>query len=209
MRKYFFYIITLLIAHYSFGQEYKFQYSNNIDKLSEIQRFNKVLDKFTTLDSIEIKVIFKSLNSTGACRPSFLSFFKKQGKRKYKVYINSKCKNSNPICYTLLPDSAKTGLISHELSHIIDYKSMSSGELISFGFKYIFSKKFKKNTEYKIDSIAIIHGFVRELYTFTNYIISNENIKPKYRLRKEKYYRSPNDLIELNNKIIQDNLNIN
>jgi hypothetical protein len=197
------------IGQVSIGQEFKFKKSDNLDKLYEIQRFSLVLDNFSELDSVEIHVVYKSLKSTGACRPSLLSFFKKADNRKYKVYINSKCKKANTICYTQLPDSAKNGLIGHELSHIIDYKAMSSGELISFGLKYIFSPKFKKSTEYKIDSIAIMHGYGIELYKFTNYILSNENINKRYKSRKLKYYRSPDDIIKLNNKYYKDNLNIN
>lgn len=200
LRTFYIVLFLLIVSNYVNAQEFNFKYTKGLSIEIEKQHFKKAMESFNNIDSTTIKVIYKPLKSTGAARPSFFSFFKKPSKRIYKIYLNTKCKPNNLICYTNLSDSSKYGVIGHELSHIIDYNTMSSTQLIGFGFKYIFSKKFKHNTEHKIDSIAIMHGFGEQLYQFTNYIFSSENITERYKFKKEIYYMSPDSILKLHNK---------
>jgi len=63
-------------------------------------------------------------------------------------------------------EKALKGILAHELSHQIDYKTKSIFLRLFFKFKYINNIKFKKQIEREADKIAIQRGFGEELKQF-------------------------------------------
>jgi hypothetical protein len=87
-----------------------------------------------------------------------------------------------------VPRVVLKGWFAHELGHIVDYEIRSNVSMIGYGLKYTFSDSFKKACEHQADSIAIEHGFHKEIIATKKFLLQNELISEAYKEKLRKYY---------------------
>jgi len=158
-----------------------------------------ILDSYPELESTKITFKKSSLKSMGQAQPSIFSLFRKRSNRKYIISLRE-CKGEEHLCYNQIPDSAKVGLIGHELFHIVDYQSKSIFAIAWLGFRYPTSTTFRKEVEFETDSLTIARGFGYEVLYFFNYVTCSPYVSEKYLRRKEKYYMKREDIIRILNR---------
>lgn len=158
-----------------------------------------ILDSYSELEST--RIIFKksSLKSMGQAQPVIFSLLRRRSSRKYKITLRE-CKEAEQLCYNQIPDSAKVGLIGHELFHIVDYQSKSIFAIAWLGFRYPTSTKYRRDVEFETDSLTIVRGFGSEVLYFFNFVTSSSCVSKKYLRRKEKYYMKREDIIRIMNR---------
>lgn len=128
------------------------------------------LTHFPELKEVPIIFRFRKSASTLKTRPSFFSFFMPRGHRSYVIIISSKtCNSVKPLMLEHLPDSARIGVLGHELSHVADFASKSSWQSLKTAAGH-FSKKYMDSLEYHTDQICISHGLGKELESWSSYI---------------------------------------
>ncbi|MDD2636632.1 MAG: hypothetical protein PHW82_14155 [Bacteroidales bacterium] len=154
------------------------------------------INNYNNIDST--KIIFKKTNipCQGQAQPILKTILKKPEKRTYIVKVQD-CNPKNPLCFSLLPDSAKIGLIGHELAHIVDYKTKNFLQISATGIKYILSKTYKTQLEYQTDSITIMHNMGAEKLVFYKFITTSDLSDEKYLKNIRRYYMNSKDIIRI------------
>ena len=99
-----------------------------------------------------------------------------------------------------IPSDILIGWIGHELGHILDYQNRSNINLIWFGLKYLISDNHIIEAERAADTFAVNQGMESYILKTKDFILNNANITPSYKLRIEKYYLSPEEIMEIVNK---------
>ncbi len=153
------------------------------------------LSFYPSLDSVPVEFVYKKIKTTMASRPKPDFIIKSNHQTVYRIVINQNTKKQKAVCFDDLPFNAQVGVIGHELAHIIDYREKNDLGIIGTGIKYIFSKKYKRSLEHKIDSIAIRHGLGWQVYDFSYYIIHFSGANKKYLSIKKAFYLSPRDIL--------------
>ncbi len=151
---------------------------------------------YPELESVNIRFKEKKLKTTMAARPSLFSVFRMKKNRVYYIYINNDKKNPNSLLLKELPSNAQVGVIGHEYAHILDYQSKSNLQLVGYGFKYVFSKKFKKKLENNIDEITISRGLGWQVYNFSSFVFNDSSVTSKYKAYKKKFYYTPSEILK-------------
>jgi hypothetical protein len=91
-------------------------------------------------------------------RPTYGSIIRHAKKRTYMVFISSDTTSKwKAIQINRVPLMAQIGIIGHELSHVIEFKSFNSFGLIGLGISHI-STKYMNKFEFQADSICIAQG---------------------------------------------------
>lgn len=158
------------------------------------------LSFYPQLDSTEIEFRFKKniKKSTMQARPTFKSLFKNKKKRSYVVLISEKFKVSDQEFRTTdIPSDIFIGWIGHELGHIMDYRHQSNIDLIWFGINYLFSNSHIVEAERAADSFAVAHGMEAYILKTKHFILDHAEISTVYKERINKYYLSPEEIMEL------------
>lgn len=158
------------------------------------------LSFYPQLDSTEIEFRFKKniKKSTMQARPTFKSLFKNKKKRSYVVLISEKFKVSDQeFRTTVIPSDIFIGWIGHELGHIMDYRHQSNIDLIWFGINYLFSNSHIVEAERAADSFAVAHGMEAYILKTKHFILDHAEISTVYKERINKYYLSPEEIMEL------------
>jgi len=125
---------------------------------------------FPELDHVNIHLRIKKTFSPLATRPSWGNLFRARRNRVYIITISSKSNAAlAPILFHHLSDSAKRGVIGHELSHVLDFHRMSWGKLFITALGH-FSPNFLDRFEYRTDSICIAHGAGNELLAWSVFV---------------------------------------
>ncbi len=158
-----------------------------------------ILDSYPELESTEIIFKKSALKSMGQAQPAIFSLFRKRSNRKYIITLRE-CKRSEQLCFNQIPDSAKVGLIGHELFHIVDYQSKSIFAIAWLGLRYPTSTKYRIDVEFKTDSLTIDRGYGREVLFFFNFVTNSPHVSAKYLRKKEKYYMKSEDIIRIMNR---------
>jgi len=158
--------------------------------------FREVAQQYKTLNNIKIsleKVSVKS--STMQAQPiiSLGSIF--TGVKQYRIKLNAHIRDHKELKIDDVPSKVLKGWFAHELGHIVDYKQHTNLQMIIFGIKYLWSKKFKKKVEHDADYIAISHGFHQEILATKNFIIEHDLIGEKYKRKILKYYLPKEDVL--------------
>ncbi|AOW19305.1 hypothetical protein [Urechidicola croceus] len=136
--------------------------------------------------------------STMLSQPTIKSFFRPKKYRSYQILISEKFKISdNKFLTKDLPSNVLIGWIGHELGHIIDYKNRSHLNLISFGIQYLFSDHYIKHAERRADTHAVRNGMRSYILDTKNFIINHADIPQYYKDHIEKYYLSPEEIMEI------------
>ncbi len=154
------------------------------------------INSFENIDST--KIIFKKANipCQGQAQPLLRTILRRPDKRTYVVKVQD-CNHKNPLCFSILPDSAKIGLIGHELAHIIDYKTKNFFQITATGIRYTLSKKYKTKLEYQTDSLTIISNMGAEKLVFYKFITSSGLADDQYLRRIRKYYMNSEDIVRI------------
>lgn len=117
-------------------------------------------------EEIEFRVVSK--HSPLSARPTFASVFKKRSKRKYLVFISNKTSNFlNPILLNNLSFNSQVGVLSHELSHVLEYKNKGFLFFVRLAFKNLFRPKAMDNFEFNTDGRSIEHGYGYQLLSWS------------------------------------------
>lgn len=187
--------IVLLPVIKSAGQEL----NGNIESKYE-SSILKAFEKYPDLKEDKIFFAEKKLHKlTMAVRPKINFLFLPKEKHQYKIFINNK-HGKDDLILDVFSYEEQVGIIGHELAHIVDYKERNDRKLIIMGAKYLFSKKYLKKLENKIDEITINHGLGRELYKSRVKSFELISKNPKYWKNKEGLYYSPDEILNLINE---------
>lgn len=163
---------------------------------SEIECCYKAIANLPTADSTYI--IFKKakIKSMGQAQPLIRTILKNKQKRIYIIKVRDEKVNPN-LCFETIPDSAKVGLVGHEIVHVLDFKSKSFFEILVMGIKYSNCPAYKKRTEWITDSLTIANNMGYENLCFANCIYNSSFVSKKYLKKKTKYYMTPSDMINI------------
>ncbi|PLX09771.1 MAG: hypothetical protein C0596_00345 [Marinilabiliales bacterium] len=117
------------------------------------------------------KIIFKKTNlpGQGQAQPLLRTVWRKPKNRTYVVSVQF-CNKRNDLCFDILPDSAKTGLVGHELVHVQDYKNRGFFNMLWMGIKYSLCKKYRTRIEYVTDSTTIANGMGYEVLNLLRFV---------------------------------------
>lgn len=138
--------------------------------------------------------------STMQARPTFGSFFRTRKNRKYIILISETFKISDKkFLTTHIPSDILIGWIGHELGHIVDYQDKNKLNLIWFGLKYLFSDNHIIEAERAADTYAVAHGMEDYILKTKDFILNHSDITQTYKLRIQKYYLSPEEIMEIVN----------
>lgn len=151
--------------------------------------FNEVIKNFKGLHDFEITLIMGNIkSSTMQAQPviSLKSIF--TGVKRYRIKLNKHIRDHKELKVNDVPTNVLKGWFAHELGHVVDYKRHSNFQMILFGLRYLFSKKFKKKVEHDADYIAITYGFQEEILATKKYIIEHNLINDRYKSKILKYY---------------------
>ncbi|WP_159522275.1 hypothetical protein [Sunxiuqinia indica] len=151
---------------------------------------------YPELKGTEIEFVRKDLKTTMASRPTLGSIFKKKGKRKYRIYIDTSVKGEKGLLLSDVPFNAQIGIIGHELGHIVDYKEKTGMGIVLTGLGYLFHP-FRKKLEHKVDEITVAHGLGHQVREFSEYVLREPRVSEKYKKYKRKIYYKPKQLSTL------------
>ena len=131
-------------------------------------------------------------------QPTFGSFFQSRKNRSYVILMSERFKISDTVYRTVdMPKNIMIGWLGHELGHVMDYQHRTKVDLIGFGLKYLFSKKYLKEAERRADSFAVQHGMERYILETKDFILNHAQLSQKYKARIKKYYLSPEEIMQL------------
>lgn len=155
------------------------------------QIFIEVVNEFDELDDYKITVVRQKIKSaTMQAQPvlTFGSFF--TGAKHYRIKLSKYVRDSDKLAVSSLSEDVLKGWFAHELGHIVDYAPYSNLQMITYGAKYLYSKKFKREAEYAADYIAIQNGFSKQIIASKKFILENNFLDESYKSKIKKYYMS-------------------
>lgn len=170
---------------------------------SIISEAKTALSFYPELKDVNIEIRFKKniKKSTMQARPKIGSFFKSRKKREYIILISEKFKISDKEFSTIdVPTDVLIGWIGHELGHVMDYQHRSKLNLIWFGLKYLFSARSIIEAERAADTFAVQKGMEDYILKTKDFILNNAGITASYKLRIQKFYLSPEEIMEIVNE---------
>ena len=156
--------------------------------------FYTALSKYPELQLTHIEFAVKSIRTTMAARPA-TGLFKNRSKRTYHVYANNN-KDFKGVYLSSLTFNQQTGVIGHELAHIVDYSHKSTLRLIGNGIAYLFTS-YRRTFEANTDKRAISHGFGWQLFDYVDFLLNRSKASEKYKKMKRKVYLNENDIKQI------------
>ena len=161
------------------------------------------LSQYPELIKTPIEFKEKRIATTMVTRPKPNFIFKNKKNREYVIYINNSTKRIKGVLLDTVPFNAQVGIIGHELGHVVDFSDKSTFTILGNGIAYMFGN-WRRKFEYSIDQIAIQHGFVWQLYDFSDFILNKSFASEKYKKYKRENYMSPNQILKYHNDIINN-----
>ncbi|MGB5820290.1 MAG: hypothetical protein WBG90_12460 [Saonia sp.] len=147
---------------------------------------------------IEFKFKKRIKKSIMQAQPKFSSLFRSKENRAYIILISEKFKLADTLFHTKnMKPNILIGWLGHELGHIMDYEHRSNWDLVRFGLRYYFSKRFIKEAERAADSFAVAHGLESYILDTKDFILNQAGISEKYRDRIKELYLSPDEIMLL------------
>lgn len=185
-------ILSCVNSKFETGQYHKF-IDNEDWHSDEIESCNYSISKISGSDST--KIIFQKTNlpGQGQAQPLIRTILRKPENRVYVVSVQ-KCNKQNELCFEILPDSAKVGLIGHELVHVQDYKTKGFFSIVWMGIKYSISRKYRTRVEYITDSTTIANSMGYEVLSLINFVKNSGIASQKYLKMKNKYYMDAKEI---------------
>ncbi len=130
----------------------------------------EALSHFPELKKVHIRFRIKKSFATLKTRPSFLSVFLPKGHRSYIITISNKTTAPlMPLMFMHLNASARTGVIGHELSHVLDFSAKNAWQCFKVAVGHL-SPRYLDRFEYNTDMICIQHGLGKDLEAWSSYI---------------------------------------
>jgi hypothetical protein len=127
------------------------------------------------------------------CRPDIFSLFFKKSSRRYYIFISEKVNDGEEdVLFANLTDEAKTGILGHEIAHVVYYENSSFFKLLLVGMLY-FLPPFRKNFERDTDKTCIRHGLGKHLLHYAEFVHDFISRTGKLQWVK-KYYLSPEEI---------------
>ncbi len=151
--------------------------------------FDEVIREYEVLHPYEITLEKRKLKKTTMVAQPIINLSNLvKGERKYRIMIAEYIRDSKELRVSDLPTEVLKGWFAHELGHIVDYEKRSVMGMMSYGIRYYTSDEFKKSVEHEADSIAIEHGFHKEIIATKRYLLENELVSESYKDQLHKYY---------------------
>jgi len=151
------------------------------------------LSHYPELKDCKITFRKKSIDSTAKTTIYIPSLFTSQ--RNYLIFINTNRKQTGFLLTDCTVD-IQTGIIGHELMHVVDFETKSVLQLIGWVIMYLIQKGRKK-IERGIDTMTIRHGLGDKLLAWNTFVMTNPSTSEKYRKAIVKYYLHPEEIKEL------------
>jgi hypothetical protein len=130
----------------------------------------EALSHFPELKNVRIRFRIKKSFATLKTRPSFLSMFMPKGHRSYIITISNKTTTPlMPLMFMHLSKEARTGVIGHELSHVLDFSKKNDWQCLTMAVGHL-SPRYLDHFEYNTDLICIQHGLGKDLEAWSSYI---------------------------------------
>ncbi|RAJ12951.1 hypothetical protein [Olleya aquimaris] len=164
------------------------------------EEVNIALSYYPELKDTSINFEFKKSikKSTMQAQPVFSTLLNSKNNRRYNIFISKTVNISGELFYTKdMPKDVIIGWIGHELGHIMDYKNRGGLNLIWFGLKYLLSSHSIIKAERAADTYAIRAGMEDYILKTKDFILNQSNIDKKYLSRINKYYLSPEEIMEV------------
>jgi|SRR5699024_2212279 len=164
----------------------------------------KALSFFPELKDEHIIFKFKKSikKSTMQAQPALSGLFKKKNNRKYIIMISEKFHIEEDTFNIMdVADNIVVGWLGHELGHIMDYRNRSALGMVVFAFRYLFSQKHITEVERTADTFAVQHGMGDYILETKNFILNHSAISPAYKARIRRLYLSPEEIMEMVNKL--------
>lgn len=168
------------------------------DEISEATLF--ALQQYPELADTRIEFRFTKNNSKSfmQAQPKFKGVFKNKKNRGYLVKITPDLQLvDETIPVEALPLDVLIGWIGHELGHVLDYQQRTGMGMVGFGCRYVCSRKYKISAEERADMNAIEHGLGSYVLRTKQFIVDNADIPKTFKNHIEKYYMSPEQVIEI------------
>ncbi|KAB2917671.1 MAG: hypothetical protein F9K23_04620 [Bacteroidetes bacterium] len=160
--------------------------------------FFVALSYYPELYADKIEIEGSIMSHTMQARPTKASVFKRKSKRTYKIFINNRMGVYKGIHLAKLNFNMRVGFFGHELAHLLSYKMRNGMQLIGMGFKYIFSKKYKRQLERETDMETVKRGLGYPLHETKKLILHNEDVEIPlaYRLNSKKNYMTDEEVLD-------------
>ena len=130
----------------------------------------EALSHFPELKNVTIKFRVKRSFATLKTRPAFFSMFMPRGHRSYVITISNKTTTKLiPLMFSNLSSEARTGVIGHELSHVLDFSKKNDWQCFKTAVGHL-SPRYLDHFEYNTDMICIQHGLGKDLEAWSSYI---------------------------------------
>ena len=130
----------------------------------------EALSHFPELKNVPIRFRVKKSFVPLKTKPSLLSVFMPRGHRSYVVTISNKTTSKlMPLLFENLGPAARTGVIGHELSHVLDFSKKSYWQCLAIAVGHL-SPRYLDQFEYHTDMICIQHGLGKDLEAWSSYI---------------------------------------
>lgn len=128
------------------------------------------LSQFPELKETKIKWVIKESYTPLSTQPEIKSLLKRKDKRAYVITISNKTKDTlKHLLYANLSFEQQVGIMGHELSHIIDFKSKNLLQSFVNLIGHL-DPKFLDRMEYKTDLICIQHGLGSQLMAYSSHV---------------------------------------
>jgi exoribonuclease R len=180
-----------------------YRHNKQIPALIE-QNVLKALSFYPELKNTVISFIFKTNIKTSVmqAQPVFTTLLWKRKDRRYRINISAHFKLIHcDLSITEIPDEVMVGWIGHELGHILDYEHRSNAGIVSFGYRYLFSRAYVKEAERVADTYAVERGLGKYIIATKRFILDHAEIPQAYKNKIARLYLSPDVIVELVKKL--------
>jgi len=147
---------------------------------------------------IEFRFREKIKKSFMLAQPKFSGIFNKRKNRSYFIFISESFNiEGDEFGVNEIPTDVLIGWIGHELGHIMDYRERTGLNMVIFGVRYLFSKRYIREAERAADTYAVNRGMGEYILATKDFILSHANLSEVYKARIKRLYLSPEEILEL------------
>lgn len=128
------------------------------------------LSYFPELEEVHIIFRIRKAYTPLTTKPTVAGIFAPKNHRTYIVTISNETSDTlTHLLYQNLSFEEQVGIMGHELSHVVDFKSKNFVQSASSGIGHI-SKKYVDKMEFNTDRICIMHGLGKYLEAYSMHV---------------------------------------
>ncbi len=175
---------TLEPQHYTEEQldQLEAQFGKNKVIPAEIRAFVlAALSHYPQLADTRIVFQYKPIKQTMNARPLIANLWTRRKQRGYTVIINNNQGPHKGLPLETLSFNIVTGILGHELAHLVAYKEMTNRQMILFALGYLLSDSFHRRVERFTDYTTIAHGMAFPLYDGVEHILQDADLSEEYK----------------------------